>query len=298
MPVVPITQSTPALDRESFPMRLWKKAKAHGVWNPDDIDFKPDRDAWIGLSDAKKNCVLQLCALFYAGEKAVTLDLLPLIHVVASEGRIEEEIYLTSFLWEEAKHVDLFSRFLGEVCGGPVDLSRYYHQSHQLILGEELHGALTRLYTDASVEAQVRASVTYNMVVEGIMADTGYHLFQRLLTKHIVLQGMQKAVVHLQRDESRHIAFGMYFLARLIVEHGDRAYKAFLDRMIELKPVVENSTIELMRCFEQEPALGIRADEWMRFSAQRFNTRVQGIIRARTQTLDGLHRSIRFSDRE
>lgn len=295
---VPIAaESRPALDRESFPMRLWRKAKVHGVWNPDDIDFRADREAWLGLSQTKKNCVLQLCALFHAGEKAVTLDLIPLIQLVAGEGRMDEEIYLTSFLFEEAKHVDLFSRFLDEVCGGPGDLSRYYHQNSQRILGEELHGALSRLHTDVSVEAQVRASVTYNMVVEGIMADTGYHLFHRLLTEAIHLPGMQKAVVHLQRDEARHIAFGMYFLSRLIVEHGNRAYKAFLDRMVELKPVVEGSTRDFMRCFELEPALGIRTEELMRFSAQRFNTRVQAIMRARTQTLEELYRAGAFGDR-
>lgn len=295
---VPIAaESRPALDRESFPMRLWRKAKVHGVWNPDDIDFRADREAWLGLSQTKKNCVLQLCALFHAGEKAVTLDLIPLIQLVAGEGRMDEEIYLTSFLFEEAKHVDLFSRFLDEVCGGAGDLSRYYHQNSQRILGEELHGALSRLHTDVSVEAQVRASVTYNMVVEGIMADTGYHLFHRLLTEAIHLPGMQKAVVHLQRDEARHIAFGMYFLSRLIVEHGNRAYKAFLDRMVELKPVVEGSTRDFMRCFELEPALGIRTEELMRFSAQRFSTRVQAIMRARTQTLEELYRAGAFGDR-
>jgi len=281
----------PVLDHESFPMRLWRKAKVQGVWNPDEIDFGPDRQSWLALSEGKKNCLLRLCALFYAGEEAVTLDLIPLIHLVASQGRIEEELYLTSFLFEEAKHTDLFCRFLAEVCELSNDLATYCHPSHDRILGEELHGALTRLYRDNSVEAQVRASVTYNMVVEGIMADTGYYLFRYLLTRHINLPGMRKALVHLQRDESRHIAFGLYFLARLIIEHGDRAYKAFLDRMLELKSLVESSTTEFMRCFDQEPGLGVNAPELIQYSSRRFNTRVQSIIRARTQTLDQLRRS-------
>ena len=50
--------------------------------------------------------MLHLTSLFQAGEEAVTLDLLPLIRAIAQEGRIEEEMYLTTFLWEEAKHVD------------------------------------------------------------------------------------------------------------------------------------------------------------------------------------------------
>lgn len=35
--------------------------------------------------------------MFQAGEESVTLDLLPLIQVIAGEGRIEEEMFLTSF---------------------------------------------------------------------------------------------------------------------------------------------------------------------------------------------------------
>ncbi len=38
----------------------------------------------------------RLSALFQAGEEAVTLDLLPLIMVIAQEGRPEEEMFLTS----------------------------------------------------------------------------------------------------------------------------------------------------------------------------------------------------------
>ena len=56
--------------------------------------------------------MLRLTSMFQAGEEAVVLDLLPLVAVVAAEGRLEEELYLTSFLWEEAKHVETFRRFL------------------------------------------------------------------------------------------------------------------------------------------------------------------------------------------
>ena len=62
--------------------------------------------------------------LFQAGEESVTLDLLPLILAIANEGRLEEEMFLTSFLWEEAKHTDFFSRFLAEVAGVTDDLVR------------------------------------------------------------------------------------------------------------------------------------------------------------------------------
>ena len=276
------------LDRNSYPMRLWKKAKAHGVWNPDDIEFARDRQDWLSLSVAKKECVLRLCALFLAGEKAVVLDLLPLISVVASERRLDEEIYLTSFLWEEAKHVDLFSRFLEEVVGDIGDLSRYHYPGFVRVFEEELRRSLRLLESDPSPEAQVRASVTYNIVIEGIIAESGYYLFHRILSVGDILPGIRRAVVLLHRDESRHIAFGVYFLRRLIVEHGDRAYKAFLDRLIELKPIVEESTEQFVQLFAGGHGFGVAASELIQYSRSRFAGRVQRIVRARTETLEDL----------
>ncbi|NNC29919.1 R2-like ligand-binding oxidase [Longimicrobium terrae] len=276
------------LDRESFPMRLWSKAKRQGAWDPQDIDFAPDRMEWATLPEQRRQRVLQLCALFHAGEEAVTLDLLPLLRVLAAEGRMEEEMYLTSFLWEEAKHVDLFDRFFAEVAGDPGDLSRFWHPSYRRILDQELPDALRRLETDASPEAQVRASVTYNLVVEGIMADTGYLLFDRMLGHDGSLPGMRRAVGLLRRDESRHVAFGLYLISRLVVEHGDRAYGAFLRRMTELKPIVEDSTRQFLGFFDGAYPMGITMDELMRHSRDRFAGRLQRIVRARTRTLHQL----------
>jgi ribonucleoside-diphosphate reductase beta chain len=272
------------LDRSSLPMRLWKKAKVY-AWNPDDIDFSRDREDWLAMEPGARESFLQLCALFHAGEEAVTADLLPLMRVIAAEGRMEEEIYLTSFLWEEAKHVDVFDRFFAEVTADRGDLSRYWHPSYRRIFTQELPEALHRLDSDPSPEAQVRAAVTYNLVVEGMMAETGYFLFDRMLGEGGVMPGMREVIRLLRRDESRHVAFGVYLISRLVVEHGDRAYRAFLGRMSELKPLVEDSARQYVAFLEGPHAAGIGLEELMRFSMERSANRINRIVRARTQTL-------------
>jgi ribonucleoside-diphosphate reductase beta chain len=112
--------TTRGLDRDLLPMRLFEKAKRLGIWNPTDIDLEKDANDWLNLKDDEKDLILRLLAMFVAGEEAVTLDLLPLIQVIAQEGRIEEEMFLTSFLFEEAKHTDFFRRFLDEVANSPL----------------------------------------------------------------------------------------------------------------------------------------------------------------------------------
>jgi ribonucleoside-diphosphate reductase beta chain len=283
------------IDRNSFPMRLWRKAKLHGIWNPDSIDFTRDCEDWRRLAPEQQDRMLQLCAMFHGGEEAVTTDLLPLIRVLAAEGRLEEEMYLTSFLWEEAKHLDMFDRFFSEVAGGPRDLSRFLYPSYRSIFAEELPRALRVLDTDPSPEAQVRAAVTYNIVVEGVLAEAGYFLFSRSLRHSGVLPGLYQAIRMLRRDESRHIAFGVYLIRRLIVENGDRAYRAFLDRMGELKPMVEASTREFVGFFEGSDAFGVELPELMRYSQRRSAGRLQRIVDARTESLTDLRASPRRS---
>ena len=39
------------LNRDSFPMKLWEKAKKLGIWNPADIDFTKDAEDWKKLDE-------------------------------------------------------------------------------------------------------------------------------------------------------------------------------------------------------------------------------------------------------
>ncbi len=283
------TTSVRGLRYDLPPMRLWQKAKKLGIWNPSDIDFTQDKLDWQGLKANEQDYLLRLCSQFLAGEESVTLDLLPLIMTVAEEGRIEEEIYLTSFLWEEAKHVEGFRRFLDEVAQEHGDLTRFGNAAYDKIFYEELPNAMNRLRTDTSIEAQIRASTTYNMIIEGVMAETGYYSFHKVLTRNNLMPGMQQFVANLTRDESRHIAFAIYFLSRLVAEHGDVAWTALETRMHELLPLV----IETNNLFNEAYANGIPFDldvnEFNEYSTTQFQKRFERIQKSRNQSLEEIN---------
>ena len=207
------------LDFESIPMQLFQKAKQLGVWNPADIDFSKDRAQWVTFTDTEKDLIFRLTAMFMGGEEAVTLDLLPLIQTLAREGRIEEELFLTSFLWEEAKHTEFFALFLRDVIGKPFDMEHYHGPAYRRLFHGELETALQRLHKDDSPKAQLFASLTYNMIVEGTLAETGYEAYHRMLTEQDMLPGLREGIGLLKRDESRHIAFGLYLIDRLLREN-------------------------------------------------------------------------------
>ncbi|MDF2856187.1 MAG: ribonucleotide-diphosphate reductase [Neobacillus sp.] len=103
-----LTTSSRGLLEDSFPYRLFQKAKRLGTWNPTDIDFSQDQKDWETLNAEQQSDILRLIAQFQAGEEAVTLDLLPLIMAIAKEGRLEEEMFLTTFFIRGSETYGIF----------------------------------------------------------------------------------------------------------------------------------------------------------------------------------------------
>jgi ribonucleoside-diphosphate reductase beta chain len=268
------------LDHTSFPMRLWRKAKKLGVWNPEDFDFTPDAADWARLSDLEREVLMHLAALFQAGEESVTLDLLPLIGAIAKEGRLEEEMFLTSFLWEEAKHVEAFDRFWSGVVGHHPDLEKYHSPSYREVFYQALPKALHRLSSDTSPTAQASASVTYNMIVEGVLAETGYHAYGQMLEKNGILPTMQKAMRLFKQDESRHIAYGVHLLSRLVAEHGDPVWEVIESEMQTLIVPAIGVINEIFDQYETLP-FGLVVDDFVNYAFGQFQRRLERIERAR-----------------
>ncbi|MEA2646857.1 MAG: ribonucleoside-diphosphate reductase beta chain [Chloroflexota bacterium] len=278
------TTSSRGLRFDSVPMKLFQKAKKLGIWDPADLDFSQDRADWAAFTDIERDWILRLLALFQAGEEAVTVDLLPLIHAVASDGHIEEEIYLTSFLWEEAKHVEFFRRWLNEVAEVDYDLHRYVTPSYRQLFFEELPRSMNALLTDTSREAQARASVTYNMVIEGMLAETGYHGFRRALKQNGKCPGICAGVELTARDESRHIRYGVYLLERLVSED-DSLWEVVKGRMNEIFPMALAVTPEFWDEYEAPYPFGLTMDEFVDFAAQKFDARMRVLERDRGKSM-------------
>lgn len=276
------------LRRDIPPMRLYEKAKKLGIWNPSDIDLTQDIADWAKLADVEKDILLRLTAMFQAGEEAVTLDLLPLIMTIAQEGRLEEEMFLTTFLFEEAKHTDFFARFLTEVAGISSNLDHYHTQSHREIFYEKLPQVLGQLRTDSSPAAQVRASATYNMVVEGMLAETGYHAYFTVLDQNNILPGTRKAIQLLKQDESRHIAYGIFLLSRLMAED-ESLWNVLEEQMNELLMTALAVIGELFEQYDPLP-FGLEESVFIEFGMNQFEKRVERLEKARGASLDEVYR--------
>jgi ribonucleoside-diphosphate reductase beta chain len=248
------------LNWNSLPLKLFAGGNAK-FWDPADIDFSRDRADWESMSELERDWATRLCAQFIAGEEAVTQDIQPFMAAMRAEGRLGDEMYLTQFAFEEAKHTQVFRLWLDAV-GMTGDLQGYLDDlpSYRQMFYEELPASLEALATDPSPAAQVRASATYNHVIEGMMALTGYY-----------------------DDERRHMAWGT-FTCRRHVAADDANWTVFETRMGELIPLALRNTDDAFALYDEIP-FNFTMDEFTEYASDKGMRRLGTIGSARGRPL-------------
>jgi ribonucleoside-diphosphate reductase beta chain len=271
------------LNWDSLPLKLFAGGNAK-FWNPADIDFSRDRADWERLNDDERDFATRLCAQFIAGEEAVTEDIQPFMSAMREEGRLGDEMYLTQFAFEEAKHTQVFRLWLDAV-GMTENLQTYLEPlpAYRTMFYEELPDCLNALSSDASPAAQIRASVTYNHVVEGMLALTGYYAWHKICVERGILPGMQELVRRIGDDERRHMAWGT-FTCRRHVAADDANWDVFESRMNDLMPLALDATGQGFALFD-EPPFGLVQDEMMQYAADKGMRRFGTISSARGRPL-------------
>ncbi|MCV7402576.1 R2-like ligand-binding oxidase [Mycobacterium fragae] len=273
------------LNWNSLPLKLFAGGNAK-FWNPADIDFSRDRADWEALTDRERNYATRLCAEFIAGEEAVTKDIQPFMAAMRAEGRLGDEMYLTQFAFEEAKHTQVFRMWLDAV-GIDDDLHSYLEEvpAYGQIFNEELPDSLNTLYVDPSPAAQVRASVTYNHIVEGMLALTGYYAWHKICVERGILPGMQQLVQHIGDDERRHMAWGT-FTCRRHVAADDANWTVFETRMNELIPLGQQLVDDGFALYGDDMPFGLSVEEFMAYATDKGMRRFGTISSARGRPLE------------
>ncbi len=267
------------LNWDSFPLRLFAKGNKK-FWNPADLDFSADREHWESLDDEQRRSATYLCAQFIAGEEAVTEDIQPFLKAMAAEGRLADEMYLSQFCFEEAKHTEVFRRWMDAV-GLTGDLHSFVAENphYRKLFYEELPTSLGLLAEDPSPVNQIRASVTYNHVIEGSLALTGYYAWQKICTGRGILPGMQQLVRRIGDDERRHMAWGT-FTCRRHVAADDALWEVVQQRMGELLPHALGMIEWVNEQFDEQP-FDVDNQEFVQYAADRAQRRLGAIESAR-----------------
>ena len=207
---------------------LYSKAKQLH-WDPADIDLSADRAQWLRIkrdhgSERYAEQILRLTSLFYEGEESVTRTLAPFCSAVSRAGLgVDKELFLTTQLYEEAKHFDFFARYFAEVFEEDGAITRQYiTPAPQAVLIADLEEVTERLRREDDRETLIvvfAESITHYMgVVEAMLARTGYVGAHDALATRGWLPGLQEGFRLIKRDEGRHVTFGMRCIAELTEE--------------------------------------------------------------------------------
>ena len=150
---------------------------------------------------------------------------------------------------EEGKH-DFFRRYLEQVIR--EDSLVTPPEAGRRLYDVELPEAMGRLMTDPSPVAHARALTTYGPIVEAMLADTGQQVLEEALEPRDILPGLRAGLLLVNRDESRHVAYGFHVLKRLI-ESDARVAPAVKARVQELAPLVTALADAVIMRYESRP---------------------------------------------
>ena len=216
---------------------LWERQN----WKSHELDFSVDREQWLTVPSAAQESVIWSLGSFSVAEERVTADLAPFL-LAAPTGEIE--IFLATQLVDEARHAAFFDRFGAEVLAlGADDLRGRIHEV-EARLGESWHAVFDDGLREIAnrIKAKpddlslfVEGVATYHLVVEGFLAVTGQTLIRDYLLAHSLYPGFCEGFGLVERDEHRHVAFGVRFLRDAI--EADPSHRATVERVVlELAP--------------------------------------------------------------
>src|SRR3954471_13306010 len=193
-------------------------------WNSESFDFTGDRRQWDGdtFTAEQRQWMEWSLSSFFLGEERVTPELLPFAIAAPSH---EARAFLATQISDEAKHMVFFDRFYREVFGADAETLTANLRAQRPTMNEQwgelfdgiLHDCAERLRKDPSdIDALVRGVTVYMVVIEGTLALTGARFILRYLKEAGRLPGFRQGFTAVNRDESRHVGFGVKFLADTI----------------------------------------------------------------------------------
>ena len=292
------------LDWDALPMRLFVQGNQK-FWDPSRIDLSRDAESFALLDERQQEGIAGLAVQFVIGEEAVTQDIQPFMKAMADEGRLEDEMYLTQFALEEAKHVEAFRRWL-DALGVTRDL---HYVLEGAAPGDEPVGgvfahiqpeAMGRLWEDSSPAAQIHANVVYNQFVEGTLALTGYWAWSRILdAMDGMFPGMREIIRQISRDERRHLAWGTYNIRRHVAAD-DRMWQVAKDSLDQMYRLLERRAQALREDTspgaedrrQRGRALGIGPEDTWAYQVSRLERRYGAIESARGAAPDDIEHDL------
>ena len=218
-------------------------------WSTEDFDLTEDARQWADpdmFTDEERKFLAFGFSEFFIAEDRVTVELLPFALAAPQK---EAQLFLTTQISDEAKHVVFWDRFYREVFDSDAEGIAEQLQQHRYVVNKDwetmfdgiLHDCAERLREDPTdFPALVRGITVYMIVIEGMLALTAARFMIRSLKERDWFPGFVQGFTAVNRDESRHVGFGVKFLADAIKADpaNARIVEATLKECLPVAPLV------------------------------------------------------------
>src|SRR3954447_24725474 len=214
-------------------------------WSTEDFTFEEDKKQWADpnmFTDDERRFLEFGFSEFFLGEERVTLELLPFAMAAPTH---EAKVFLTTQISDEAKHTVFWNGFYKEVfgikagsLGEMIDKQRYVvNKDWETLFNGILHECAEDLRKDPSdFPKLVRGVTVYMIVIEGMLALSAARFMIKSLREKGWFPGFTAGFTAVNRDESRHVGFGVKFLADAIKDD-PRHKQTIADTLQETLPI-------------------------------------------------------------
>jgi hypothetical protein len=224
----------PDLEDDLLVELFHKGAKAQ--WTSRDLDWEPT----LQLAPNEQAALARLLTPVYFGEQTAMAGASRTLPELMYAGETTAQVYLSSFIMDEARHFEALTRLYRKLRCDPLglrelpELLRYFHRLRQ---GDRLDWAWGILFTDVNAKHFFRA-------LGHLRGDP----LLGLLSTQIL------------RDESRHLAFAEHYLRRNLARTDSARRRALLDTRDDLFRLLQSMT-ERVRADTE--TLGLDADSYL-----------------------------------
>jgi ribonucleoside-diphosphate reductase beta chain len=197
--------------------RRWEESQ----WSPFAVDLTTDRQQWAELAEEQRTLVHFVLSSLMVAEERITTKFSGL---VAAHGSEEEATFLATQQVDEARHMQFYARFQDEVVASPGEITAHVNRAR-----DEVSDAFRQLFDVALVQAhqellaepgrrtaKVRFVTLYHQVLEGTLGLTSFKFITDYLNDNALLPGFVEGYSKIHHDETRHIAYGVWFLREAV----------------------------------------------------------------------------------
>ncbi len=226
----------PDYDRDDLVAKLFRKAVAH-QWSPDDLDW----DAPAGLTAEQMRALCAMLTPVYLGEQAAMNGAARVLPDLIAHGETAAQLYLSTFLLDEARHFDVLTRLYRDFGQHPLPLRRVpemlrYH--HRLMQGD-------------------RIDWLWGILVSDVFARDFYLAFARVQREAL----FGRMSVRILQDESRHQDFAHAYLKNAVPQLSPERRQRLVDMKDDL---LETMAGRNRRLAAETEVLGIDGDAFLR----------------------------------